>query len=133
MRHMKIAIKTNRKVELIDITSSINSVIKKEGIKEGMCTVYIPHTTAGILINENYDPDVKRDILNWLDDKVARSGDYLHSEGNADAHIKSALVGSSTVLIIDEGELLLGRWQGVFFAEFDGPRQRKIWVKVSED
>ena len=84
MRHMKIVIETNKRVELVDITSSINSVIKKEGIKEGSCIIYVPHTTAGILINENYDPAVKHDILNWLNDKVPCNGGYLHSEGNAD-------------------------------------------------
>ncbi|MDP8234484.1 MAG: secondary thiamine-phosphate synthase enzyme YjbQ [Candidatus Saelkia tenebricola] len=129
---MKIELKTNKRTELIDITSSINSLIKENGMENGVCTVYIPHTTAGILVNENYDPSVKHDILNWLNSRVTENGNYLHSEGNSDAHIKSMLLGNSMVLVIDDNKLLLGPWQGVLFAEFDGPRNREIWIKLSK-
>ncbi len=126
----KYTIKTHKREELIDITSLVTSSVEKSGIKEGIVIVYIPHTTAGILINENADPSVCEDILNFLNIKVPKNFGFKHLEGNSDAHIKSCLIGSSKTLIISNGKLILGTWQGIFFAEFDGPRKRTIFVKV---
>jgi len=129
----ELNISTKKRNELIDITADIKEIIEKSGLKEGTCVVYCPHTTAGITINEGADPDVKKDILMWLNKLVPESSDFQHSEGNSDAHIKSSLVGISKTLIVKEGDLLLGTWQNIYFAEFDGPRKRKVIVKIMED
>ena len=129
----KINIKTKSRNELVDITSDIQAVIDESGIKNGVCYVYVPHTTAGVTINEGADPSVARDIQNTLSKLIPHSGYYLHTEGNSDAHIKSTIAGSSQVIIIDEGKLLLGTWQSVFFCEFDGPRHRRVTVKIMKD
>jgi secondary thiamine-phosphate synthase enzyme len=125
-----IKIKTSKRNELIDITSEIQAIVSKSKIKEGICVVYCPHTTAGITINENADPDVKSDILNRLGAIVPENENYSHSEGNSDAHIKSALIGNNQTLIVSDGKLQLGSWGGIFFSEFDGPRQRQVLVQL---
>ncbi|MEO0198020.1 MAG: secondary thiamine-phosphate synthase enzyme YjbQ [candidate division WOR-3 bacterium] len=126
----EINIKSNRRNELIDITQHILNAVRKSGIKSGILIAYVPHTTAGITINENADPSVRVDIENFLTKLVPVSGSYHHIEGNADAHIKAVLVGNSINIIIENGQALLGTWQGVYFCEFDGPRNRKIYIKI---
>jgi secondary thiamine-phosphate synthase enzyme len=128
-----INIKTKSRNEFVDITAEIQSVIDESGVKNGVCYVYIPHTTAGVTINEGADPSVARDIQNTLSRLVPHSGHYLHIEGNSDAHINTTLVGSSQTIIIEGGRPLLGTWQSVFFCEFDGPRHRRVSVKVTGD
>jgi len=126
-----LSIQTHSREELIDITSKVKEAIDSSGIKNGICFVYIPHTTAGVTINENADPSVKADILMAFRNIVPDSLSYTHAEGNSPAHIKATLVGSSIALIIDNGYPALGTWQGVFFCEFDGPRRRKAYIKVT--
>ncbi len=127
----EITLKTNDRSQLIDITHQLQSVVLRSGVDEGICTVYVPHTTAGVTINENADPSVKRDIVKHLEKLVPwREPYYEHAEGNSAAHIKSTIVGCSQTIIIKGGKLLLGTWQGVFFCEFDGPRTRRVYVKV---
>ncbi|RDV83939.1 secondary thiamine-phosphate synthase enzyme YjbQ [Ammonifex thiophilus] len=125
-----ISVTTRRRQELVDITSQVAKLVAEKGLKEGVVYLFCPHTTAGICINENYDPTVAEDILRKLEELVPATGPYRHAEGNADAHIKSCLVGVSQVIPVREGRLALGTWQGIFFCEFDGPRQRKVWVKL---
>ncbi|OGF65832.1 MAG: hypothetical protein A2Y62_19165 [Candidatus Fischerbacteria bacterium RBG_13_37_8] len=128
----ELTVHSKRRNELIDITADVLSLIKKSALKEASVNLYVPHTTAGIIINENADPSVKQDILNNLSKLVpAGESSYTHLEGNADSHIKASLVGISACIPIKDGELLLGRWQGIFFAEFDGPRTRKVIVQIS--
>jgi secondary thiamine-phosphate synthase enzyme len=129
----KIKIKTERRTQLVDITAQVENVVRESGCDDGVCYVYVSHTTAGVIVNEGYDPDVARDIEVTLDRLVPREGDYCHDEGNSDAHIKTALTSSSAVIFIEGGKLLLGRWQKIFFCEFDGPRHREIWLKVCPD
>ncbi len=126
----KISIKTHSRSEFVDITQEVGEIVQKSETKEGMCYVYIPHTTAGVTINENADPSVRKDIINELDNIVPWNGIYTHYEGNAAAHIKSTLMGSSVSIPISEGRLLLGTWQGIYFCEFDGPRHREVFVKI---
>lgn len=128
-----INVKTDSREDMIDITSLVNAAVKQSGIKEGLCCVYTPHTTAAITINENADPDVPPDILKGIKSLKLESISYNHMEGNSPAHIKSSLVGCSETIIIDNGKTLLGTWQGIFFCEFDGPRNRKVYVKVIGD
>ena len=119
--------------ELVDITSEVQRVVKSAGVKSGICVVYVPHTTAGVTINENADPSVRHDILMECSKLVPEHDrDYRHSEGNSAGHIKSTLFGSSVHLLIDRGALVLGTWQGIYFGEFDGPRRRRVHVKVIE-
>ncbi len=119
-------IKSKAKTEFIDITDDIQEVIKESGVKSGICYIYVPHTTAGVTINEGADPSVKRDILATLNRLIPFEGDYQHMEGNSAAHIKSTLVGVSQFVVIEEGKALLGTWQSVYFCEFDGPRHRRV-------
>lgn len=126
----KLEIKTHRKVDLIDITSQIKEVIVKSGVQEGICIIFVPHTTAGVTINENADPDVIRDIIKSINKIVPFDPTYKHSEGNSPAHIKSSLFSPDRTVIIENGALSLGIWQGIYFCEFDGPRNRKLFVKV---
>ncbi|KYC57696.1 MAG: hypothetical protein APG08_00170 [Candidatus Methanofastidiosum methylothiophilum] len=128
-----INLKTNKKIESVDITRKINEIISKSKLSSGICMVYSPHTTSGIIINESYDPSVLEDITTFLSDIVPHNIDYKHIEGNSDAHIKSSIVGTSKIIIFENGELLLGTWQGVFFMEFDGPRSRKVFVKLIKE
>jgi secondary thiamine-phosphate synthase enzyme len=126
-----INVKSKSRIEFIDVTSMVQEAVKEAGIKDGVCYLYVPHTTAGITINEGADPGVQRDIQNTLSRLVPKDMNYFHREGNADAHIKSTLVGTSVDVIIDEGKLLLGTWQAIFFCEFDGPRHRRMAVKFT--
>jgi secondary thiamine-phosphate synthase enzyme len=126
----EIEIKTKARNELINITQQVEKVVETAGITEGICVIVVPHTTAGVTINENADPSVKADIIAKLGELVPAGDRYHHQEGNADAHIKAALVGTSEVILVQGGQLALGTWQGVFFCEFDGPRTRQVWVRV---
>lgn len=125
----KFNVRSSSRNEMIDITSEVTSEIGDSGITSGTVTVYVPHTTAGITINENADPSVARDITKSLSDLVPPNAGYNHAEGNADSHIKSVTVGPSITLIVDGGKPVLGTWQGVFFCEFDGPRSRTVYVQ----
>lgn len=125
-----ISVSTRHKTELVDITSEIEKVVTGSAVREGICWVFIPHTTASITINEGADPSVKRDILSQLEKLVPWTGNYEHLEGNAPAHIKASIVGSSQTLIIENGKLLLGTWQSVYLCEFDGPRRRNIIIVI---
>ncbi len=126
----EIVIRSTRNVEFIDITSKLQEAVSASGVKEGVCLVYVPHTTAGVTINENADPSVVTDIINKLSELVPQSSAYKHTEGNAPGHIKSTLVGCSVSIPVSGGKLMLGTWQGVFFCEFDGPRQRRVVIRV---
>ncbi len=123
-------IKSRSKTEFIDITDEIHEAVKESGVKNGVCYIYVPHTTAGITINEGADPSVKRDILATLNRLVPFEGDYQHMEGNSAAHIKSTLVGVSATVLIEDCKAILGTWQSVYFCEFDGPRHRRAIVKI---
>ena len=123
---------TQKRTHFEDITDVIQEIIDESGIENGICYLYVPHTTAGIFINENADPDVKWDIEQTLEKLIPWVDNYKHIEGNAAAHIKSVLVGTNTFIPIKNGKLMLGTWQGIFFAEFDGPRDRKVIVKIME-
>lgn len=127
---IEITVKTGSREELIDITHEVISAIKKTGVKDGICVIYTPHTTAAVTINENADHDVKTDIIKGLGSLGLDRVRFDHSEGNSSAHIKSSLVGCSETVIVDNGSLVLGTWQGIFFCEFDGPRSRKVCVKI---
>lgn len=129
----KIDVETSSRVGLIDITHKINSVVAGSKVKDGMCFVFCPHTTAGLTINENADPSVRSDIINKLEQLIPRSSAYTHSEGNADSHIKSSLFGSSLTIFIENNSLALGTWQGVYLCEGDGPRSREVWVKIIQE
>ncbi len=125
-----IEIITKQKTEFLDVTDKILKITRKENVKEGACVVFCPHTTAGLTINENADPAVRKDMLSYLNRLVPESKEYLHLEGNSDAHIKAALLGCSLNIIIKNSMLVLGSWQGVYFCEFDGPRSRKVYLKI---
>jgi len=126
----QIEVRTHKQCELLDITSQVQLVVKESGVEDGVCYVFVPHTTAGITINENADPDVVKDIIMELNKIAPLNDKYLHAEGNSAAHIKSSIVGCSREVIIEEGRLQLGTWQSLFFCEFDGPRSRSVWVKI---
>ncbi len=124
-------LRTTKRNEFVEITDRVRHAIKSSRVREGICAVYCPHTTAAITINENADPDVVHDMLLWFERTVPKEqAGFRHGEGNSDSHIKASLVGSSATLLVAEGELVLGRWQGVYFCEFDGPRSRKVHVRV---
>jgi secondary thiamine-phosphate synthase enzyme len=129
----KINIKTTKRIDLIDITEEIQNVVSKSKVKNGICFLFCPHTTAGLTINENADPSVRRDIINTLNKLVPENAGYSHMEGNADSHVKSSLLGSSLTIFIEGGRLSFGTWQGIYFCEGDGPRQREVWIKFLED
>lgn len=129
----QLQIRTSQPTQLIDITAEIRRVINSSGIDNGLLLVVTPHTTAALTINENADPDVTADLINSLNRLVPHAADYRHAEGNSAAHIKCSLIGTSEQLIIQNGELLLGTWQGIYFCEFDGPRSRKLYVKLIEE
>lgn len=124
------SVRTSARNELIDITSEVASAVRESGVRDGVATIFVPHTTAGVTINENADPSVVRDILVNLARIVPEHGDYRHGEGNSDAHIKASMMGFSSQVIVEDGRLALGTWQGIYFCEFDGPRSRKVWVQV---
>ena len=121
---------THVRTELVDITDRVRDAVAQSKVNSGVCFVYVPHTTAAVTVNESYDSDVARDISAALSKLVPHRAGYAHSEGNADAHIKAAMVGSCQAIPVEGGSLALGRWQGVFFCEFDGPRQRRVQVQV---
>jgi secondary thiamine-phosphate synthase enzyme len=127
-----LRVKTGRRTQLVDVTAEVERVVKSSGVGSGICYVYVPHTTAGVAINEHADPDVASDLESVFDRLVPRSGAYRHAEGNTDSHVKSVMVGASQVIFVEGGKLVLGTWQGVFLCEFDGPRERKIFVRVEE-
>jgi len=128
-----LQVRSSKQTELIDITRLIQEIVQKAGVEDGLCMLFVPHTTAAVTINENADPSVPRDILMELNKIVPFEDRYQHTEGNSSAHIKSSLVGCSQTLFIESGRLLLGTWQGIFFCEFDGPRNRQVYVTVVPD
>lgn len=128
MGKIEFEISTRVKEEFIDMTSRVRKILEDSGIRTGICTVFVPHTTAGVTINENADPSVQSDILNTLRTMVPETLPYSHMEGNSPAHVKASLMGSSAQIIINEGNLVLGTWQGIYFCEFDGPRRRKVYI-----
>ncbi|MGQ9747891.1 MAG: secondary thiamine-phosphate synthase enzyme YjbQ [Candidatus Caldatribacteriaceae bacterium] len=128
--YREFSVRTRLREECISITGLVQGILKEEGVRDGWCVVYVPHTTAGVTIQENADPDVTEDLLSGLDRLVPRQALYKHGEGNSPAHIKASLVGSSVTVFVEEGRLLLGTWQGIFLCEFDGPRHRRVWVKI---
>jgi secondary thiamine-phosphate synthase enzyme len=130
---IRLKVTTGSRIEFKEITSQVQEAVTSSGIEDGVCHVFVPHTTAGIIVNEHADPSVAMDISEQLSRMIPQRGDYRHLEGNAPAHIKASLVGSTEMLLIESGRLLLGTWQGLFFCEFDGPRQRTVLVKVMAD
>jgi len=128
-----LRVTTGRRTQLVDVTAAVERVVAESGVVSGVCYVYVPHTTAGVAINEHADPDVATGLEGVLDRLVPRSGPYRHAEGNTDSHAKAVMVGASQVIFVEERKLVLGRWQGIFFCEFDGPRERKIQVRVVQD
>jgi secondary thiamine-phosphate synthase enzyme len=125
-----LTVRTNTHTEFIDITSQVREVVRQSGVNEGVCHIFVPHTTAGVTINESADPSVKADILMVLNKLISDKESYRHLEGNAPAHIKASVMGPQVTVFINGSRLLLGTWQGIFFCEFDGPRSRKVHVKI---
>lgn len=123
-------VKTGRRAEFVDITAQVQGIVRDSGIEKGVCHIYVPHTTAGLTINENADPAVPADIIAHLEKLVPRSGGYHHAEGNSDSHIKASMMGFSETVLVENGALVLGTWQCVYFCEFDGPRNRTVYVQV---
>ncbi|HEX9916727.1 MAG TPA: secondary thiamine-phosphate synthase enzyme YjbQ [candidate division Zixibacteria bacterium] len=126
----EIPIRTSSRVELVDITSKVEEVISASKVESGISIIFVPHTTAAVTINENADPSVQRDIIYELNKLVPFNDNYSHTEGNSAAHIKSSIIGASRSIIIQDGSLKLGTWQGIYFCEFDGPRSRKVWITI---
>ncbi len=137
IRFEEIRVNTTEREILIDITNKINSIVRKYNVKEGVCRVFIPHTTAGVTINENADPSVIKDISNYLSRLIPKGGglgySYKHGEGNSDAHLKCSLTGHSVDILIHNKRLMLGTWQGIMFVEYDGPRNRRVYVQIQGD
>ena len=129
---MYYSIRTSKQQQFINITDKVEQAVKNSNVRDGIAVIYVPHTTAGVTINENADPDVVKDMISALDKAYPVHGEYLHTEGNSHAHIKASLMGSSCTVIIKDGKLLLGTWQGIYFCEFDGPRNREYYVKIIE-
>jgi len=127
---LEIQVASHRQVEMIDISAKVEQAVRQTGITDGLVTLFVPHTTAAVTINENADPDVVRDMTMEINKIIPFNDDYRHMEGNSAAHIKSTLVGASETLILENGRLCLGTWQGIYFCEFDGPRQRRLLIKV---
>ncbi len=128
MATVTISIKTRAHEQFVDITDQVQKAITEIGVADGVCTIFSPHTTAGLTINEHADPAVARDIISFLHDAVPENRAWTHAEGNSPAHVKASLLGSSVAVIVERGRLHLGTWQGIFFCEFDGPRTRKVWL-----
>ena len=126
-------VKSSGRTQFIDITHSVEEAVQKSEVKEGVCFIFTPHTTAAVTINENADPSVTQDIQRMLNEIVPYEGSYQHLEGNSSAHIKSSLIGCSKTVFVESGKLVLGTWQGIFLCEFDGPRTRKVYVKVVKE
>jgi len=129
---MEHIVQTQKKDQMINITEIVRKQVRESGVRDGIAVIFIPHTTAGVTINENADPDVVRDILLGLDKVSPDRKEYIHFEGNSPAHIKASLMGSSSTVIIENGDLVLGTWQGIYFCEFDGPRRRRVKIKIIE-
>jgi secondary thiamine-phosphate synthase enzyme len=127
---ISLPVKTSARIEMVDITARVQEEVSNHGTREGTCVLYVPHTTAGITINEGADPAVCRDIMTKLNELVPAGAGYRHLEGNADSHIKASLMGSSAVVLVENGRLVLGTWQKIFFCEFDGPRSRRVSLKI---
>jgi secondary thiamine-phosphate synthase enzyme len=125
-----ITVKTHSQTEMIDITGEVQSALQSEKFSDGICMLYVPHTTAAVTINESADPSVRRDILMVLNQMVPWKADYRHREGNSPAHVKTSLMGASELVSVENGRMVLGTWQGIFFCEFDGPRTRKLHIKL---
>jgi len=125
-----VDVRTNSRVEALDITARVQEIVAGSGVRSGAALVCVAHTTAGLTINENADPDVMSDLMGMLSQLVPRAGSYAHVEGNSDAHVKSSLVGHSVTVPVEDGRLQLGTWQGIYFCEFDGPRSRRVWMQV---
>lgn len=128
-----LRVKTNRRTQFVDITREVEQAVRESDVKSGVCYVYVPHTTAGVAINEHADPDVASDVEGIFDRLIPHKGLYQHAEGNTDSHMKAILTGTSQIVFIDNGKLALGTWQGIFLCEFDGPRQRTVQVKIVSD
>jgi secondary thiamine-phosphate synthase enzyme len=125
-------VRTRQRNEFVEITQEVRTFVRQSGIRSGTCLVYCPHTTAAITINENADPDVVHDVLLWLNRAIPKEqAGFRHGEGNSDSHLKAILVGASVSVIVEDGDLVLGRWQGIYFCEFDGPRSRQVHVRCS--
>jgi secondary thiamine-phosphate synthase enzyme len=133
MQWTEITVDTGARVQLVDVSRRSAEVVAGSKVKNGMCYLYVPHTTAGVTINENADPDVVTDIINGLEKIVPATGNYRHAEGNSDAHIKASLMGFSCMVPVVDGRLALGTWQGIYFCEFDGPRRRKMLIGMVGD
>ena len=133
MKVEQLEIRSHRREELIDVTGQVQKYVEKVGLRDGIIVLYVPHTTAAITINENADPDVARDILYKLQKEIPQRDGYHHGEGNSDAHVKSSIIGASIQIIVADGRLLLGTWQGIYFCEFDGPRTRRLQLKAISD
>ncbi len=127
-----LSVRTNTRTELLDLTSRVQEVVHGSGVSEGLCHLFVPHTTAGVTINENADPSVKADILMALNKLISDREPYRHQEGNSPAHVKASIIGPHLTVLVSKGLLVLGTWQGIFFCEFDGPRSRHVHVKVVE-
>ncbi len=127
---ISFSVKTSERTEMIDITGRVQQALAEQDLQDGIVLVFVPHTTAGITINENADPDVERDMLKEMNKVIPFEDNYRHAEGNSAAHIKASLFGSSVQVIVKDGRMQLGTWQGIFFCEFDGPRQRKVWIST---
>ncbi|MEE9418544.1 MAG: secondary thiamine-phosphate synthase enzyme YjbQ [Desulfatiglandaceae bacterium] len=125
-----ISVRTDSRIDMVDITASVQREVSKADVSDGVCVVYVPHTTAGVTINEGADPAVCQDIIGKLNELVPPNAGYRHMEGNADSHIKASMMGSSVTLLVEKGRLVLGTWQKIFFCEFDGPRSRRVYVRV---
>ena len=132
MKTIKFEVRTSKHTQMLDITREVQRAVTESGVRDGICTVFIPHTTAAVTINENADPNVVRDFTMELGKIVPWEDGYHHMEGNSAAHLKSSMIGFSEQIIIEDGRLLLGTWQGIYFCEFDGPRSRKCYVKIME-
>lgn len=132
MKTIQFEINTNRHTEMIDMTRQIQKAVTDSGVRDGICTIFIPHTTAAVTINENADPDVVRDFTTEINKIVPWEDGYHHFEGNSAAHLKSSMIGFSEQVIIEDGRLILGTWQGIYFCEYDGPRRRKVLIKITE-
>ena len=130
MSYHELTIRTHSRTELIDITAPVARLVQQSKVVSGLLALFVPHTTAAVTINENADPSVQHDLLSELNRLIPFSGSYQHTEGNSPAHVKSSLVGSSQAVCIEDGRMALGTWQGLYFCEFDGPRSRKLWVKI---
>ena len=130
---IKLSLKTSNHTQMVDITGMVQNVVKESAIQSGICTVFVPHTTAAVTINENADPDVVRDFTMEINKIVPWTDGYHHMEGNSAAHLKSSILGFSEQIIIDDGQLVLGTWQGIYFCEYDGPRNRSVYVKIMSD